>query len=277
MSKENTTCKLSAVDDAQTTHGNGGQLISKKPGALLLVSAAYLLGGGGMLAWLGFLLMGPPVLGRRLGITGAPAAGHIPVHAFFHPAQHHGPAQFRLWLTRTVRADFHGALYAAASGSCLLLVVGLWQPVGPALVDAGPDPMGDDAAVYGGRCRRLVGLPILGRLRCAGRQTGHCGPSTAKNRSTPHLPFVGHIAGCAIPSTVQPDHYLVLPDVYGGSVAAQRALDHLDHHRRHFGGAGSGRLFRRCLPQVPENRTHAAAHQPETANARRDRQSTQRH
>ena len=72
MSKENTTCKLSAVDDAQTTHGNGGQLISKKPGALLLVSAAYLLGGGGMLAWLGFLLMGPPVLvDVDLGIAGA--------------------------------------------------------------------------------------------------------------------------------------------------------------------------------------------------------------
>jgi protein-S-isoprenylcysteine O-methyltransferase Ste14 len=40
--------------------------------------------------------------------------------------------RFRLWLTRTVRADFHGALYAAASGSCLMILVGLWQPIGPA-------------------------------------------------------------------------------------------------------------------------------------------------
>jgi protein-S-isoprenylcysteine O-methyltransferase Ste14 len=133
MSKENTTCKLSAVDDAQTTHGNGGQLISKKPGALLLVSAAYLLGGGGMLAWLGFLLMGPPVLvDVDLGIAGALLLDTLLCMLFFIQHSIMVRRNFRLWLTRTVRADFHGALYAAASGSCLLIVVALWQPVGPA-------------------------------------------------------------------------------------------------------------------------------------------------
>ena len=55
---DKTACKLSAVDNAQAIHGSGGQLISRKPGALLLVAAAYVLGGGGMLAWLAFLLLG---------------------------------------------------------------------------------------------------------------------------------------------------------------------------------------------------------------------------
>jgi hypothetical protein len=37
---------------------------------------------------------------------------------------------FRLWLIRIVRAEFHGALYASLSGTCLLMLVLFWQPVG---------------------------------------------------------------------------------------------------------------------------------------------------
>jgi hypothetical protein len=96
MAQDNhTTCKLSAVDDAQATRGAGRQLISRKPGALLLVAAAYILGGGGMLAWLGFLLVGPPVpVDPGLGIAGALLLDTFLCLLFFYPAQHHGPAQF---------------------------------------------------------------------------------------------------------------------------------------------------------------------------------------
>ena len=128
---KNTTCKLSAVDEAQAARGAGGQLISRKPGALLLVTAAYVLGGGGMLAWLVFLLMGPPApVDIGLGMAGGLLLDTLLCLLFFIQHSIMVRRHFRLWLTRTVRADFHGALYAAASGSCLLVVVGLWQPVG---------------------------------------------------------------------------------------------------------------------------------------------------
>jgi hypothetical protein len=92
---DKTACKLSAVDNAQAIHGPSGQLISQKSSALFLVAAAYILGGGGMLAWLAFLLMGPLVpLSFELGHRRSPAAGHTLVPAVFHPAQHHGPAPF---------------------------------------------------------------------------------------------------------------------------------------------------------------------------------------
>lgn len=132
VQENNTTCKLSAVDEAQAARGAGGQLISRKPGALLLVAAAYVLGGGGMLAWLVFLLMGPPApVDIGLGMAGGLLADTCLCLLFFIQHSIMVRRRFRLWLTRTVRADFHGALYAAASGSCLMILVGLWQPIGP--------------------------------------------------------------------------------------------------------------------------------------------------
>ena len=131
---DKTACKLSAVDNAQAIHGSGGQLISRKPGALLLVAAAYILGGGGMLAWLAFLLLGPLVpLDVELGIAGRLMLDTLLCLLFFTQHSIMVRRGFRLWLTRIVRADFHGALYAAASGLFLLLLAGLWQPVGSAL------------------------------------------------------------------------------------------------------------------------------------------------
>jgi methanethiol S-methyltransferase len=128
------SCKLTAVDEAQSVHGAGGQLISRKPGALILVGTAYLLGGGGMLAWLVFLLTGPPAaLEFRLGIAGGLLLNSLLCLLFFTQHSIMVRRGFRLWLTRTVRADFHGALYASVSGSCLLILVGLWQPVGTPL------------------------------------------------------------------------------------------------------------------------------------------------
>ncbi|MFO7715425.1 methyltransferase family protein [Desulfosarcina sp.] len=133
-------CKLTAVDEAQAVHGAGGQLISRKPGAFALIAGAYLLGGGGMLAWLAFLLMGPLVpLDFGLGGAGALFLDTLLCLLFFTQHSIMVRRRFRLWLTRRVRADFHGALYASASGICLLALVGLWQPVGSALwTPAGP-------------------------------------------------------------------------------------------------------------------------------------------
>ncbi|MBC2709958.1 MAG: isoprenylcysteine carboxylmethyltransferase family protein [Desulfosarcina sp.] len=131
---DKTTCKLSEVDDAQAMHGSSGQLISKKPGALILVTAAYVLGGGGMMAWLAFLLMGPlHPLDFELGITGRLLLDTLLCLLFFIQHSIMVRRRFRLWLTRTVRSDFHGALYAATSGFCLLILAGLWQPVGSAI------------------------------------------------------------------------------------------------------------------------------------------------
>ena len=131
---EKNDCKLSAVDNAQAKRGSGAQLISQRPGALLLVAAAYVLGGGGMLAWLAFLFFGPLVpIGVELGSAGRLLLDTLLCLLFF--TQHSVMVRrgFRLWLTRIVRADFHGALYAAVSGTILLLLAGLWLPVGSAL------------------------------------------------------------------------------------------------------------------------------------------------
>ena len=131
---DNTACKLSAVDNAQAIHGSGGQVISRKPGGLLLVAAAYVLGGGGMLAWVAFLLFGPLVpVDLELGIAGGLMLDALLCLLFFIQHSIMVRRGFRLWLTRIVRANFHGALYAAASGSVLLLLTGLWQPAGSVL------------------------------------------------------------------------------------------------------------------------------------------------
>jgi protein-S-isoprenylcysteine O-methyltransferase Ste14 len=127
-------CKLSAVDDAQAFHGSSRQLISQRSGAFLLIAAAYVLGGGGMLAWLVFLLLGPLApMAVELGIAGGLLLNTFLCLLFFIQHSIMVRRGFRLWLTRVVRADFHGALYAAASGTVLLLLTGLWQPVGSPL------------------------------------------------------------------------------------------------------------------------------------------------
>ncbi len=128
------SCKLSAVDRAQSPYAPGKQLVSRKPAAIVLVASAYVLGGGGMLAWLAFLFAGPAI-GWTLGLE---TAGRLIVDTllcllFFLQHSIMVRRRFRIWLTRYVRAHFHGALYACASGTCLLVLTALWQPVEPAL------------------------------------------------------------------------------------------------------------------------------------------------
>jgi methanethiol S-methyltransferase len=132
MSKDETnSCKIAAVDDAQARRGAGAQLISRKPGAMVLAAAAYVLGGGGMLSWLVFLILGPLfTVPMGLSVTGRLLVNAFLCLLFFAQHSFMVRRRFRVWLTRTVRADFHGALYASASGACLLLLIALWQPVG---------------------------------------------------------------------------------------------------------------------------------------------------
>lgn len=130
---DETTCKLTAVERAEAVHAGQGQRISRRPAALALVAAAYGLGGGGMLAWLGFLLLGPPaLLDPGLSTLAVLLWDALLCLLFFVQHSIMVRRRFRLWLVRNMRADFHGAFYASAAGTCLLILVGLWQP-GPIL------------------------------------------------------------------------------------------------------------------------------------------------
>lgn len=130
----NPTCKLLAVDNAQKAVGTDRQWITGKAASMLLVAGAYGLGGGGMAAWLVFIFWGPWI---RLTPRIDPAAGLV-MDVFlclFFFIQHSIMVRrrFRLWLTRMVRVEFHGTLYASASGTCLLVLVFFWQPIGSSL------------------------------------------------------------------------------------------------------------------------------------------------
>jgi len=95
---------------------------------------AVVLGGGSLLAFIWFLLAGPPgwvELGfARPGVLLVDAGLCL---AFF--VQHSGMVRksFRLRLARVVPAEWHGALYALVAGITLLALVLLWQESGPAL------------------------------------------------------------------------------------------------------------------------------------------------
>jgi len=94
-----------------------------------------------MLAWLAFLLMGPlRPISFGLGTTAKLSVDALLCLLFFVQHSFMVRGRFRLWLTRFVRADFHGAFYAAASGACLLMLVGFWQPVARAIWQP-PDPI----------------------------------------------------------------------------------------------------------------------------------------
>jgi len=92
------------------------------------------LGGGSLVAFVWFLLAGPPGW-VALGLA-KPAALSVDAGlclAFF--AQHSGMVRksFRLRLARVVPPEWHGALYAIVAGIVLLTLVLLWQETGSAL------------------------------------------------------------------------------------------------------------------------------------------------
>jgi hypothetical protein len=128
---DDTRCKLSDVHKAQEQVGPDGQWLAGKTASRLLIASAYGLGGGGMAAWLFFIFWGPwGRLTPRTGVAASLMADALLCLVFF--IQHSTMVRrgFRLWLIRIVRAEFHGALYASLSGTCLLMLVLFWQPVG---------------------------------------------------------------------------------------------------------------------------------------------------
>jgi len=128
------SCKVSAVEEAQSSRGTEDQMISQKTGALLLVACAYGLGGGGLLAWMSFLVIGPRLnVDLQLSVATGLLVDALLCLLFFIQHSVMVRRRFRVWLTRIVRSDFHGALYASVSGGCLLLLILFWQPVGSAL------------------------------------------------------------------------------------------------------------------------------------------------
>lgn len=131
---DDTRCKLSDVHKAQQQVGPDGQWLAGKTASRLLIAAAYGLGGGGMAAWLFFIVWGPwGRLTPNAGVAASLLADALLCLVFF--IQHSTMVRrgFRLWLIRTVRAEFHGALYASLSGTCLLMLVLFWQPAGSIL------------------------------------------------------------------------------------------------------------------------------------------------
>jgi protein-S-isoprenylcysteine O-methyltransferase Ste14 len=215
--------------------------------------------------------MGPPApVGMGLGMAGGLLLDTLLCLLFFIQHSIMVRRRFRLWLTRTVRADFHGALYAAASGSCLLVVVGLWQPAG------------SPWWAPGGAVRWAMMAVFLAAGAGAWWGSRSLGEFDALGVKPAMQAFDGEKPMAATPFAVRGPYRWVRHPLYlfslviiwsgpvftAGPIAAQRALDGLDRHRRHHGGAGSGGLFRGCLPFLPENRSHAAAHQPEAADAR---------
>lgn len=92
------------------------------------------LGGGSLVVFVCFLLVGPPgwvELGFAKPVALSVDAGLC--LAFF--AQHSGMVRksFRLRWARVVPPEWHGALYAIVAGITLLTLVLLWQESGPAL------------------------------------------------------------------------------------------------------------------------------------------------
>lgn len=100
----------------------------------LLLWLAIGLGGGSLVAFVWFLLAGPPGL-VELGLAG-PIALLVDAGlclAFF--AQHSGMIRksFRLRLARVAPPEWHGALYSIVGGIVLLALVLLWQESGAEL------------------------------------------------------------------------------------------------------------------------------------------------
>jgi len=99
-----------------------------RPGSYVLLALAGLLGGGSLIMFVIFLYAGS----LRITNLGLDRDGILCLDAalsllFF--TQHSGMVRksFRQRLSRLVPEEFFGAVYAAASGTALLLVVLLWQ------------------------------------------------------------------------------------------------------------------------------------------------------
>jgi protein-S-isoprenylcysteine O-methyltransferase Ste14 len=105
----------------------------------MTILAAKIVGGGSLLAFAVFLVLGPlgPVeLGG--GLVGALAIDAALSVLFF--GQHSGMVRrsFRERLEQLVPRPYHGAVYAVASGAALITLLVLWQPTDLVLLSVGP-------------------------------------------------------------------------------------------------------------------------------------------
>ncbi len=104
-----------------------------------VVVAATVIAGSSLLAFGGFLLLGPVwSVGLSRSVTGALAVDAALSLAFF--VQHSGMIRrpFENRMSRIVPGYLHRALYAVASGLVLWAVMLLWQPAGPIVAGVGP-------------------------------------------------------------------------------------------------------------------------------------------
>ena len=106
--------------------------------ARIAICAALLVGELSLLLLMVFLVKGPLNL-VALDVTRPAALGIDTLLCLIFFVQHSVMIRrpFRAWLGRFVPEHLHGALYAVASGLCLLALVVLWQPTGPPLASAG--------------------------------------------------------------------------------------------------------------------------------------------
>jgi hypothetical protein len=94
----------------------------------LLVVASGLLGGGSLLLLLAFLFAGPlHLVDLGLGDRATLAFDAVLSLVFFLQHSSMTRGGFRIRLSRLVRAEYHAAVYSAASGVVLLVVLVLWQ------------------------------------------------------------------------------------------------------------------------------------------------------
>lgn len=98
--------------------------------ACLAIHLAEILGGGSLLLFAVFLFAGP-VVSVPLGFSerGALAWDALLSLLFFTQHSLMVRRRFKDWLARRLAPEFHGAIYAVASGVALGLAMGFWQPV----------------------------------------------------------------------------------------------------------------------------------------------------
>lgn len=94
-----------------------------------MAAAAGIIGLGSLFVFGLFLApIGLQVVDLNMGVRSALVWDAALCLVFF--LQHSGMLRkpYRVWLSRTIPASYHGALYTIASGAALLLLVAYWQP-----------------------------------------------------------------------------------------------------------------------------------------------------
>lgn len=97
--------------------------------AYSVIILAYLIGGGSLLLFGAFLIVGPFAF-IRFDVPEAQALISDGLLSLLFFAQHSGMIRtsFRTWFSSAIPSRYHPAIYAIASGTVLAAVVLLWQP-----------------------------------------------------------------------------------------------------------------------------------------------------